>query len=62
MKEATKNFFVCGVLMIIVGIAMIALSKMAFGIGCIVLGVIFLGAGFIYLKKDMSDKKESEES
>ena len=61
MKEVTKNFFVCGVLMIIAGIALIAVSKKTFGMIAVICGVVFLVIGVVYFIKDMRDGSKEKE-
>lgn len=53
IKEATKNFFVCGVLMVIAGVALMVLSKKGLGITAILCGIVFLGMGVVFLLKDL---------
>lgn len=53
IKEATKNFFVCGILLLVVGIALIALSKTAIGVFSVVCAVVFLITGIAFLIKDL---------
>ena len=60
MKEVTKNFFVCGVLMVIAGIALIAVSKKTFGTLSIFCGIIFLVMGVVYLIKDLKNDTKEE--
>lgn len=55
VKEATKNFFVCGILMVIAGIALMALSKKGLGIAAVICGVVFLVVGIVFLFNDLKD-------
>ena len=55
LKEATKNFFVCGILMLIVGAALIALSKKIFGAFTLICGVVFLVIGIVFLLNDLRE-------
>lgn len=59
IKEVTKNFFVCAVLMMIAGVALIVISKRGLGITAILFGLLFLGIGIVFLIKDLKseDKK-----
>lgn len=57
IKEATKNFFVCGALMIIAGIALMVLSKRGLGIAAIVCGIVFLCIGVVFTVKDLKNDK-----
>lgn len=59
IKEVTKNFFVCAVLMMIAGAALIVISKRGLGITAILFGLLFLGIGIVFLIKDLKseDKK-----
>ena len=41
IKEVTKNFFVCAVLMMIAGIALMVISKKGLGIAAIIFGLLF---------------------
>ncbi len=52
LYEAQKNYLVCAVLMIIVGILMLYMKKNALGIGIIAFGVVFLIGFFVLLAKD----------
>ncbi|MGN0153428.1 MAG: DUF308 domain-containing protein [Lachnospiraceae bacterium] len=58
VKEVTKNFFVCGVLMVIAGIALMALSKRGLGITAVICGVVFLVIGIVFLLKDLKEDSE----
>ncbi|MCI8508778.1 MAG: hypothetical protein HFJ06_09485 [Lachnospiraceae bacterium] len=53
IKEVTKNFFVCAVLMMIAGIALMVISKKGLGIAAIIFGLLFLGIGIVFLIKDL---------
>lgn len=69
LSYAQKNYLVCAVLMIIVGILMLYMKKTALGIGIIIFGVVFFIGFFVLLAKDgmmevpveekASDKKKS---
>ncbi len=58
MKEVTKNFFVCAVLMMIAGIALIVISKKGLGITAIIFGLLFLGTGIVFLIKDLKGNND----
>lgn len=58
IKEVTKNFFVCGILMLIAGIALVAVGKRAFGVLAVVCAVVFVVLGIVYLYKDLKDNSE----
>ena len=60
IKEVTKNFFVCGVLMVIAGIALIAVSKKTFGALSVICGIVFLVMGVVYLIKDLKNDSKEE--
>lgn len=51
LYEAQKNYIVCSVLMIVVGVGLVAMSKPGIGYGCIFLGVIFLVGAIALIKK-----------
>ena len=53
IKEVTKNFFVCGILMLIAGIALVAVGKRTFGVLAVVCAVVFVVLGIVYLYKDL---------
>lgn len=59
VKEVTKNFFVCGVLMVIAGIALMALSKKGLGFTAVICGVVFLVIGIVFLLKDLKEDSEN---
>ncbi|MCM1159084.1 MAG: DUF308 domain-containing protein [Bacteroidales bacterium] len=58
IKEATKNFFVCSVLMIICGIVLIAISQKGLGVVSVIFGLVFAGAGIGLLIKDLKEEPE----
>ena len=58
IKEVTKNFFVCGILMLIAGIALVAVGKRTFGVLAVVCAVVFVVLGIVYLYKDLKDNSE----
>lgn len=58
IKEVTKNFFVCAVLMMIAGIALIVISKKGLGITAIIFGLLFMGAGIVFLIKDLRSDED----
>ena len=58
IKEVTKNFFVCGILMLIAGIALVAVGKGTFGVLAVVCAVVFVVLGIVYLYKDLKDNSE----
>lgn len=57
LLETEKNFFKCAVLMLIVGIALVVIGENNFGIGTIILGVVFGICGVISIVKNKDDKK-----
>lgn len=61
IKEVTKNFFVCGILMVIAGIALFAVSKKTFGVLAVACGVVFVVIGIVYLVKDLRDNSSQEQ-
>ena len=58
IKEVTKNFFVCGILMLIAGIALEAVGIRTFGVLAVVCAVVFVVLGIVYLYKDLKDNSE----
>lgn len=60
VKEVTKNFFVCGILMIVAGVALVAMSKKTFGVLSVVCGIVFCVIGVVCLVKDMRDDSQQE--
>ena len=61
IKEVTKNFFVCGILMVIAGIALFAVAKKTFGVLAVACGVVFIVVGVVYLVKDLRDDSSREQ-
>lgn len=55
IKEATKNFFVCGILMLIAGTVLILISKFNLGVLAIVCGGVFIAVGVAFLVKDLKE-------
>lgn len=53
IKESTKNFLVCGVLMLICGAALIMVSRTGLGVTALLFGAIFIIAGIASLIKDL---------
>lgn len=61
LYEAQKNYLTCGILMIIVGIAMFFMPKTSsWAWGCIGLGVLFVIGFLVLLKKDGLMEVEEE--
>lgn len=58
IKEVTKNFFVCGILMLTAGVALVAIGKRTFGVLAIVCAVVFVVLSIVYLYKDLKDNSE----
>ncbi len=58
LLETEKNFLVCAVLMLIAGIGLIAMGENNFGIGTIVLGVVFAICAVVSIFKNKDDKKD----
>ncbi len=60
LLETEKNFLKCAVLMLIAGIGLLAMGKNNFGIGTIVLGVVFAICAVVSIikNKDEDNKKE----
>ena len=57
LLETEKNFLVCAVLMLIAGIGLIMMGENTFGIGTIVLGVVFAICAVVSIVKNKDDKK-----
>ena len=58
VKEITKNFFVCGVLMVIAGAVLIAISKQGLGMVSVLCGIVFLVIGIVFLVKDLKNASD----
>lgn len=78
LSAATKNYFICGILMLIAGIGLLLMDKINLGAGCVFFGVVFVvggiyliksGQGFVYTydedkieKKQKANKKSEAEA
>ncbi len=62
LYESQKNYLVCAILMLIVGVLMFPVGEEKWAIGCIAIGVLFLIGFFVLLKKEgLCEVDEDEE-
>lgn len=57
LLETEKNFLKCAVLMLIAGIGLVILGETSFGVGTIILGIVFAICAVVSIFKN----KDSEE-
>ena len=57
LLETEKNFLVCAGLMLVAGIGLVMMGENAFGIGTIVLGVVFGICAVISIVKNKDNNK-----
>ncbi|MBE5933493.1 MAG: hypothetical protein E7263_08755 [Lachnospiraceae bacterium] len=57
LLETEKNFLVCAGLMLVAGVGLVMMGENSFGIGTIVLGVVFGICTVVSIVKNKDDKK-----
>lgn len=58
LLETEKNFLKCAGLMLVAGIGLVMMGENTFGIGTIVLGVVFAICAVVSIVKDKGDEKK----
>ncbi|MBQ9277128.1 MAG: hypothetical protein IJ224_00690 [Lachnospiraceae bacterium] len=57
LLETEKNYLVCSILMIIVGVVLCIINKVGLGACSIVIGIVFLIVFFAMVKKNNEEEK-----
>jgi len=60
LLETEKNFIKCAVMMLLIGIGFFALGKNTFGIGTLLLGVVFGICALVSVVKNKEVNKEDD--